>query len=250
MKAILVDDEENNLLNLEALLKKYCPKVDVIAKCLDAFDAKNKIELHKPELVFLDINMPKVNGIELMKMYVNDIGSDVKTIIVTAYEEFAVEALKTGAFAYILKPIDKSELISVVDRTEEHFNLRPAKIKKENIAATQTNSEEDGKVIINSEEGYVVLGYDDIIKIEAVNTYSRIFDINNKQYMSSKTLKHYEETLPKNKFARIHKSYLVNLHHVTRLGKSGDTKTVYLTNDLKAIVAKDKKVVLKNALLR
>lgn len=250
MKAILVDDEENNLKNLEALLNKYCPQVEIIAKCNDAFDAKSKIELLKPHLVFLDINMPKVNGLELLKMYITNLGNDTKTIIVTAYEEFAIEALKSGSFAYILKPIDKNELITAVTRAGEYFDLKISNKKVEEESKTQNLSEEEPKVIVNHEGGYVVLKYDDIIKIEAVNTYSRVFATDNKQYLSSKTLKHYEETLPKNKFVRTHKSYLVNLVHVIGLGKSDNLKTIFLSNKLEAKVAKDKKVLLKKALVK
>jgi two-component system LytT family response regulator len=245
MTAILVDDEENNLRNLEALLTKHCPEIKIIAKCNDAFDAKSKIELLKPSIVFLDINMPKVNGIELLKMYINNVGEETKTIIITAYEEYAVDALKTGALAYILKPIDKTELMAAVKRASEYFEIRKL---GEKTAAPKQQTEEDGKIIVNHEDGYVVLSYDDIIKIEAENTYSRIFDTHKKKYLSSKTLKHYEETLPENKFMRIHKSYIVNLDHVTGLGKSDNLKAVYLSHHLEALVAKDKKALLKKAL--
>jgi two-component system LytT family response regulator len=245
MTAILVDDEENNLRNLEALLNKYCPEIKVIAKCNDAFDAKNKIELLKPSMVFLDINMPKVNGLELLKMYIDAIGEETKTIIVTAYEEYAVEALKTGALAYILKPIDKTELITAVKRATEYFEIRKA---GEKTVAPKVQNEDEGKLIVNHEDGYVVLSYDDIVKIESENTYSRIFDTHKKKYLSSKPLKYYEETLPKNKFIRIHKSYIVNLDHVVGLGKSDNLKAVYLSHHLEALVAKDKKALLKKAL--
>lgn len=248
MNAILIDDEENNLKNLEALLLKYCPEVKIIAKCTDAFDGKNKIELFKPSLVFLDINMPKVNGLELLKMYIKEFGENTKTIIITAYEEFALEAFKTGCFAYILKPIDKSELISAVEKAKEYFNEKKKIASLSEVTVTPIIQEEDSKLIINSEEGYVVLNYDDIIKIEAVNTYSRIFDVNEKQYLVSKPLKYYDETLPKNRFIRIHKSFIINTLHVQRIGKSDDSKTVYLTNNLQAIVAKNKKVMLKKLL--
>jgi two-component system, LytTR family, response regulator len=251
LTALLIDDEENNLLNLESLLTKHCPAIKVVGKCNDAFVGKNKIDLLKPNLVFLDINMPKVNGLELLKTYINQANSQIKTIVVTAYEEYALEAFKLGAFGYVLKPIDRHELVSLVNNAQTYFEAVEAPAKKEGMLMSSTQpeiKEDDSKLILNSDEGYLVIALDDIIKIEAVNNYSRIYHINKKQYVSSKTLKSYEELLPKSNFLRIHKSYLINLNHVKGIGKFNNTKKVFLSNNLEAIVARDKKVILKTAL--
>jgi two-component system LytT family response regulator len=250
LSAILIDDEPNNLINLESLLNKFCPDIKVIGKCGDAFEGKNKIDLLKPNLVFLDVNMPKVNGLELLKSYIQQL-NDVKTIVVTAYEEYALEAFKLGAFGYILKPIDRHELISIVNNAKNYFESVHQTFKKEESAIPvlkPESKEDDSKIILNSDQGYMVLALEDIIKIEAVNNYSRIYHINKKQYVSSKTLKSYEELLPKSKFIRIHKSFLINLDHVKGIGKFNNTKKVFLSNNLEAIVARDKKVILKTAL--
>jgi DNA-binding LytR/AlgR family response regulator len=202
--------------------------------------------------VFLDININKVNGLDLLRSYIDQLNSVTKTIVVTAYEEYALEAFKLGAFGYILKPIDRHELISIVNNAGSYFTAmeKPASENKENEEreVKSDDKDDDSKIILNSDEGYIVIALDDIIKIEAVNNYSRIFHTNRKQYVSSKTLKSYEELLPKSKFVRIHKSFVINLDHVKGMGKFNNTKKVFLSNNLEAIVARDKKVFLKNAL--
>ena len=196
--------------------------------------------------------MPKVNGLELLRSYINQLNDKTKTVVVTAHEEYALEAFKLGAFGYILKPIDRHELVSIVNNAQTYFEtIEPMveKSAKDELPQTKTEQKEDDtKIILNSDEGYIVIALEDIIKIEAVNNYSRIYHTNKKQYISSKTLKSYEELLPKSKFIRIHKSFLINLDHVKSMGKFNNTKKVFLTNNLEAIVARDKKAILKTAL--
>lgn len=243
MKAIIVDDEENNIANLDNLIRSNCKNVIVDFKCTNSFEAKKYITTNYPDLVFLDINMPMVNGIELLEL-LNQSGYNKSLfIIVTAHEEFALNAIKLGAFSYLLKPIDRQELIKTIDNASKIITP-PLPLTNE-IQIQKDSKGTSDHIIINSENSSIVLKYLDIIKIESDNNYTLFFVTDNKKYLSSKTLKYYEDILPNNNFLRIHKCFIVNKLHVKGFGKKEGKYNVHLTNNLTALVAVDKKTWLK-----
>lgn len=223
IKALLVDDEPPALKALELLLEKHVLEVDVIGKEENIQDAFSFIVKRKPDLVFLDISMPTGSGLELLeriKAY------NVKVIFTTAYEEHAIEALRLSALDYLLKPIDKTELKSAINRFFE-LKFHP-----------QPKVEEDKKITISTLEGMIILNFQDIYYIHSDKNYS-IFQTKTESFLSSKSLGYYEQILQKS-FLRIHRSHIVNIDQIMQV-KKGKTCHVILNNGIALEVSKTKK---------
>ena len=239
MTAILVDDEIKSLNTLVLLLKKNCAEIEVIATCNDAFAAQEKINELRPDLLFLDISMPGKNGIELMQ----DLTGHVPEVIfVTAYDDYTLQAFKLSAVDYLLKPIDESELIDAVNRAAARISKKK---KMEGMEVLMHNLRpqlhaHEIKLCIPSQHGFEVILLQDVIYCEANSSYTRFYLPNNKQVVTSKTIKEYEYLLADNFFVRVHRSYLINLRHVKEY-RRGIEGTITMTNGQEIKVAKRKK---------
>lgn len=215
LKALLVDDEVNNLESLAFLLENDCKGVKVVSKCNNAKDARAFLLANKVDVVFLDINMPGENGFQLLSSidYQN-----FKIIFVTAYNEYALQAIKASALDYILKPVSIDELQLAID-----------KLKK----SIQNNSEQSNdfqlldhflnnigkmhlpqKIALPQLGGINFIEVDNIVSIQADSNYSIIHMNTMQKLVISKTLKDFEDILEGNQFVRIHKSYIVNLRYI------------------------------------
>lgn len=205
MKAIIVDDEPKARTLLNTLLKEYCAEVDVIGFSDNTDEAAVLIKRLKPDVVFLDIEMKGESGFDLLTKV--DLGDNIKIVFVTAFKEYAIEALKKGGFDYILKPVDVDEIISCIEKIKQH--------KAKNTSAL---IEEKTSIYIKGEIKY--LKQKDILFIKADGRYSSIQMLDGKQYMQTKNLGLYETELNSSLFKRVHKSYLVNMQHVSGINKA------------------------------
>ncbi len=213
IRAIIVDDERESLEVLKLDLHEYCPQVEVLAMCDDPFDAIEKIKRLNPDLIFLDIEMPGLNGFDLLDR-LNHYEFDV--IFVTAYDEFAIKAIKVSAMDYLLKPIDEEELMDAVHKVEEKQNRY---LSKEHVEILMTNLKDaDGrfaKLAIPSLEGLDFILIDDILYCQADGNYT-IIHTKDEKFIISKTLKMIEHLLENAPFFRTHQSYLVNINHIRK----------------------------------
>lgn len=229
-KAIIVDDELHGIDNLSILIKENLPEINVVATAKDAFEAKMMIDNVKPDLVFLDINMGKINGIELLNSF------DERTfevIFVTAYDKYALDALRAGATGYILKPIIIEELVDEVRRVCKFISDRKPSSKSEEPKAYPEN------LMINHSKGYFFIDVKDIIRLEAFSNYSKIYLQDNTSITTSRTLKNISEQLNPEIFLRIHKTHLVNLNFVKEYKSSGDGSVILKDNtEIKVAVLK------------
>lgn len=201
--AILVDDEEPGRRNLSVLLEKYCPEIDVIAEAASAVEAKEKIMELEPQVLFLDINMPELNGFDLLETLNK---KNFAVIFVTAYKDYGIQAVKAGAIDYILKPIVIKELQQAVNKVVAHYDA-----KKSEVGADQQKPE---RITLSHTGGFSVIEIKDIIRLEAESNYTRVHMADRKSYFVSKPLKVFEDSLPDNIFFRVHRSYIINLNHV------------------------------------
>jgi two-component system, LytTR family, response regulator len=233
IKAILVDDELDGRLVLSSMLKTHCPEINLIAECSSVDEALETLEKHEIELIFLDINMPKITGFGMLDK-INR--SDFSIIFVTAYQEHAIKAIKYSALDYLLKPIDSEELIEAVKRAISTTN-DPLQFQKllENKAKTEVD-----QLVLPVRDGYIFVNHLDITRCEADSNYTNIYLANSEKHVVAKTLKEFESLLPSTLFFRIHKSHLINLNHLKKYTK-GDGGTVTLLDNTEIDVSRRNK---------
>ena len=234
LKSIIVEDEETSRAILRNYLKKYCPSVDVIGEASNVDEALILIRNHDLDVVFLDVEMPYGNAFDLLDK-VGDV--DFETIFVTAYNHYAIEALNVHASYYLMKPISIDELIKAVDYVTEIKTKEDA--LQDQVLVPKTNSV-SGKITIPQQDGFEVINTSDILYCKADDNYTEIYLNTNKKKLVSKTLKYFEEALSNSSFARVHKSYLVNVNEITKYikGKGG---SVMLSNGKEIMVSASKK---------
>jgi two-component system, LytTR family, response regulator len=228
ISAIIVDDEKPSREVLSCYIQEYCPGITIVSECHSVDSAFEAITRFKPQLVFLDVELPKGNGFDLLKMFPK---IDFNVIFTTAFSEYAIQAFRYSAIDYLLKPIKINELTEAVKRMEQHLPTEnPSPNLKTLLENVQSRDESSKKLIVADSKGFKVVKTSDIILCEA-DGYCTHFHISGRCLLSSThNLKYYEELLPSSNFMRIHNSYLVNLHHVT--GYS-NTEEILLAENLK-----------------
>lgn len=239
LRAVIIDDEHTSREILRNYLGKYCPEVLVLGEAGMIGEGIELIRRLKPNLVFLDVEMPFGNAFDLLEEMPD---RNFETVFVTAYDQYAIEALNQHAAYYLMKPIDIDELVKAVAYVEGVIN-------KENALQDRILSPRfpkvKGKITLPQQDGFQVLDVSEILYCKADDNYTEIF-LDKKRILISKTLKYFEEALAEFTFVRIHKSYLVNLNEVVRY-KKGKGGSVVLTNGKELMVsASGKKALLSH----
>jgi len=209
IKAILVDDEEHCRESLSILLEEYCPQVQLLAACSSAKEALQAIETLKPSLVFLDIEMPEMNGFEMLQQFKQ---LPFFVIFTTGYDQYAVKAFHFSALDYLMKPIDRHELIAAVNKLQQqqHHPL----LEQFQLLLSQVQHKGDfKKIALPTIEGFELINIEEIIRLEADSNYTQIFLKNKSRLTVCRALKDMEEQLQDfPHFMRVHHSYVVNLN--------------------------------------
>jgi two-component system LytT family response regulator len=240
IKTVLIDDEGRLLSSLQIMLKRNCPQLDVVAACRSADEALIKIKETNPELVFLDIAMPGKDGFALL----NEIGNiHFRIIFVSAHDEYSLRAFKFSTVDYLLKPVDEDELVAAVKKAEQTI-LQEQTLQKSIEALMhnlkpQSNTQEK-KLCLATLTGFHVVSLSDIVYCEAEGPYTNFYLLNDKKICVSRPLVDYELLLSDDDFLRVHKSFLINLHH-TREYRRGEGGVVILSNDVEIYVSRRKK---------
>lgn len=229
LKAVIIDDEKDSRAILAGYLAKYCPAVTVCGFGESVATGLEAIAKHNPDIVFLDIEMPYGNGFDLLDS-VKEI--TFETVFVTAFDSYAIQALNQSAAYYILKPIDIDELIKAVEKisSERAGNdyIQHARILLENI---RTETPRQQKIMLPTLEGFEVVPVSTILYCEADDNFTRFyFDNTATPLLICRPLKHFEDILRNHRFARIHRSYLVNTEYIIRYAK-GKGGSVTLKNN-------------------
>lgn len=217
-KTIIIDDERTNILTLKNLLLKYFPSIDIIATARDVAEGVAAVDQHHPDLIFLDISMPDGDGFDLLAKVSY---RSFEVIFTTAHDQYALKAFDYSAVHYLLKPIDYTELRKAINRYNEvklkgNISARLS-VLKENLR------HEYKKIIVPSNEGLNILLIDDIVRLEASDTYTEFYLSDGRKLLASKSLNNFEKLLTDQQFSRIHSKHLVNLKYVQRYvkGKGG-----------------------------
>jgi two-component system LytT family response regulator len=237
IRSIIVDDELKSRESLKILIEDFCTGVTVDAVCQNIAEAVKAIDELKPDLVFLDIQLQRETGFDLLTKFQD---FDFEVIFTTAHAEYAIKAFKFSAIDYLLKPIDVAELQLGIDKV--------AKSRSNNIAARlnqlmqnlRVGSGENYKLALPTSDGLVFVKVNDILYCEASSNYTEIIMSDSRKYIVSRTLKEYDDMLGEQNFFRIHHSYLINLNGIKKYVR-GDGGYVVMNNDTSLQVSKRKK---------
>ena len=240
IKAIIVDDEPGSVFTLKALVEEYCPEVQVISTSENPLEAIEQIKILRPDLVFLDIEMPYANAFDLLDS-LKPVTFEV--IFTTAFNEYALKAFKYAAVDYLLKPVSISELKESVQRVKKVFKVSEGKNERVDVLLNNLRNpkESSGFLSLPSLKGMDFVELNKVIYIEASGNYSEINFGKGKKLIVTKSLKDLEDLLPEENFYRIHHSYIVNISHVSKYlrGRGGQ---VVLSDGTPVTVAVRKKI--------
>lgn len=240
--AIIVDDETDCCESLVMLLERYCPEVKVLDICYSADTAIQSINEHPPQILFLDIEMPFMNGFQLLEKLEQ---INFKLIFTTSYDQYAIKAIRFSALDYLLKPIDREELQKAVQKAAQ-YNQHPLPQQLDILLQKLRNpSIPIKKIAIPTMEGFQLLAAESIISCESESNYTHLFLKNKQKVIASRSLKEIEEMLEDYPFIRIHNSYIVNLNEVEKYikGEGGylimsDGSTINVSRSRKELLLK------------
>jgi two-component system LytT family response regulator len=237
LKAIIIDDELKSRESLRILIEDFCQGVEVAALCQNVTQGISAIEKINPDVIFLDIQMQRETGFDLLTK-IKEINFEV--IFTTAYSEYAIKAFKFSAIDYLLKPIDIEELKAALLKVEKKINGNISGRLKQMMDNLKGGNAENFKLALPTADGLLFIKVNDIVYCEASSNYTQIFMMDGKKYLVSRTLKEYEDMLSESNFFRIHHSYLINLNRVKKYVR-GEGGYVLMQNDTSLDVSKRKK---------
>ncbi len=232
LKAVIIDDEKDAIETLSIVVEEFCENVEIVGSASTIKNAIYTVLEKKPDIVFLDIEMPEMNGFDLLKLLPTDTFS---TIFVTAYNKYAIEAFKVNAIDYILKPVNINELKLAIKKVTNNSK----KINETDIENIIKQINNNTKIQIASIDGIEYIDTKDIIYISADKSYA-IIHLENRTIISSKNLKQFEEKIPNKFFYRIHNSYFINLNNVIKLSYKDGAK-IQMSNGQEIPISRQKR---------
>jgi two-component system, LytTR family, response regulator len=237
LNAILVDDEFNSLENLSSKLTEFCPEINIVAQTQEPENAIKLIDTLKPEVLFLDIEMPRINGFTLLKEIKH---KNLEIIFTTAYNHFAIDAIRLSAFDYLTKPISIDALQSATQRLQaSKFSNTNAQLEILNDALNNPK-DQNKNIALPTTDGFEMVSIADMIHLESSSSYTKIYFNNNISFLVSKPLAEFEIMLKDYQFFRVHHGHLINLKYVKKYLKN-DGGQVVLKNDTTIEISRRKK---------
>ena len=237
LKAIIVDDEINGTKFLHYLISKNCPEVEILATETNPESAIGLIEKHKPDVVFLDIEMPGTNGFQVLEQLTH---LSFYVIFTTAYDSYAIKAFKYDAVDYLLKPIIVDELVAAVNKLLSKIKKNTEDISIRNLLKKLQDNNTPKRLIVNGQNETVYLDQKNITRLESDPNYTCIVLVDGKKVTSTKTLKEYENMLSAGVFFRVHKTVIVNIHHIQKFVKT-DNGHIIMHDGAKVTVSREKR---------
>lgn len=238
IRCVLIDDEKNALEMMEWLLKNYCPQAEIVAMCNSSANGIDAINKLKPDIVFLDIEMPNMNGFDMLEKF-DKLFFDV--VFCTAYDQFAIKAFKYSALNYLLKPVDPDDLKATINRIEE----KKSSLSREQFDLLIHNLRESGKttpqrIALTTGDGLIFVPTADIIYCEAESNYTNVVLSGGRKILVSKVLKDIDETLSGPDFYRVHSSFLININHIRKFVR-GEGGYIIMDNDATVSISRSKR---------
>ena len=231
IKAILLDDEKHSVATLAWKIEKFCPDVEVVKQFTDSLAALEYLQKNPPDLLFLDIEMPRLNGFELLEELKDPIPFEV--ILITAYDEFGIRAVKANVLDYLLKPVQNQELKAAIEKYKNLRNIKPEVVTKEEKSVP-------AKIALATKESIEFVAPEEIILCSSDSNYTMIHLTNGRKKLISRTLKDVEQWLQPHGFFRAHNSHLVNLQHIREYVRA-DGGYLMLSNGKSLPVARNRK---------
>ena len=234
IKVILIDDEEKALESLHLKISRFFKEIEIIASCNNPKEAIHLINKLKPDLVFLDIEMPVWSGFDVLAKIDQPI---FEVIFVTAYSNYAIEAIQNCAIGYVVKPIDNEELIHAISNAIQNINQKTALEKNVQLLAN-LGHKNTTSIAIPSQKGLQFIKSEKIIRLEGIDGYTKIYSTDNKPLLSSYSIGKFSKLLTDSNFFLCHKSHLINLQYVQSILKEG---SIELSDNNTVPLAKAKK---------
>jgi two-component system, LytTR family, response regulator len=221
LKTIIIDDEPDSIKLLELQLAQHCPEVEIAGSFTSSLKALPIIEKSQPDIIFLDIEMPVMNGFQLLEKILH---LPFSVIFITAYNQYALKAFRFNAVDYLVKPIDAHDLIEAVAKAGKR--IRPTATQL-SLLQKQMRGEPATRIAIPGQQGGIsFIDLNEIIYSEASNNYSKLILADGKQFLISKTLKDVQEVLEEEHFLRVHRQYIINLNHVKHFNRNEGVLTM------------------------
>jgi two-component system LytT family response regulator len=233
LRTIIVDDEQDSVNLLRLQLTQHCIQVDIVGCYTSSVKALQDIETLAPHLLFLDIEMPVMNGFELVEKILH---LNFSLVFITAYNQFALKAFRFNALDFLVKPIDTNELVQAVTKAERRAAPTSSQL---NMLQRQLRGEPVTKIAIPGQHGISFIDLNEIIYSEASNNYSKLILTDGRHFLVSKTLKDVQEVLEEEHFLRVHRQYIINLNHVKQFNRNEGILT--MTNGASIPIARNQK---------
>ena len=242
-KVIIIDDEPLARLIVTEYLQNTS-NMEIVAECNDGFEGIKAISQHQPSLIFLDIQMPKINGFEMLELLPNA----PAVIFTTAFDEYAIKAFEANAIDYLLKPFSKERF----DQAIEKWNNKQATENKQHlqqfIENTVKQPEERSRIVVKKGSDIRIIPVEDVYFIEAYDDYVKIL-LKDSYYLKKKTMNYYEEVLDESNFVRVHRSFIINLNHLTKIeALEKNNYVAILKNDNRIPISRNSYAKLKGVL--
>jgi len=238
LKAIIIDDEMSSRNTLRQKIETYCKELTIVSECENGETGIEAIETVRPDIVFLDVEMPRMNGFVMLQNLEN---RDFELIFTTAYDHYAIRAIRFSALDYLVKPIDIEELMAAANKAVEKRKLHSPNVRIETLLHNLLDEKSTGnRIAIPSLEGLQFVEIGNIIYLEAESNYTIIYIKDGYKITVSKTLKDFEELLSHQLFIRIHHSHIINKNHIQRYIR-GEGGQVIMSNGKILDVARRKK---------
>lgn len=242
LRTIIIDDEVLMRQTLEKLLREHCPNVKLVAQASSVASGIITINRHKPDLILLDIKMDDGTGFDLLKLLEP---IDFKVIFITAYDEFAIKAIKFSALDYLLKPVEPEELVNAINKADKlvvkELNTQLS-VLADNMQSPNIPSK---KIILKTFDNIHLVKIHDIIYCESEDNYTHFYLLDGSRILVSNTLKEYDEMLSEFGFFRVHKSFLINLSHIIRFEKAEGGSVVLTNNNVIPVATRKREHMLE-----
>ena len=242
IKTIIVDDEHDAVDFIKSIVEEFCPDLEIVGTAHSVPEAEVIIKEKTPDLVFLDVEMPHGNGFDLLEKISE---KTFEVIFITAFNHYAIQAIKFSAVDYILKPINIEEFVESVDRVKNSIGAKKNRINSFSALLENIKSAKPGKLAIPTSDGMEYLNTEKIIRIQADRSYSWFYLEGGIKHLVSKNLKEYQELLNDRSFFRSHNSHLVNLEHVRKFIRHGGG-SIEMSDGSKVAVSRSKKDLFLN----
>jgi two-component system, LytTR family, response regulator len=243
LKTVLIDDDQSNLSALSEKLRRHCPQIKIIAQCDTAQDGQKAIDDLQPDVVFLDIEMPVMNGFLMLQHLTY---RDFALIFVTAYDHYAIKAIRNSAIDYLVKPVEIEELKAAVAKAEAN-RLNQSAEQQVQLLLEHLQKKQPRRISIPTFAGLQFITVDDIVYLQASDNYTYIYLADGHKYLVSRTLKEFEDLLPSDAFLRIHHAHIINKSFVEQYIR-GDGGQVMMRNGVVLDVSKRKKAEFLKAI--